>query len=294
MSNPIISSMLDAWMPVIKKLPTMPIAWLALVPFVLVAILRLRLAKGWFGEKVVSLMLKLSLDKGCYTIIDDVTIPDGEGGTTQIDHLVVSPFGVFVVETKNMGGWIFGTEREATWTQKFRRAPARSFQNPMRQNYKHTETLAEALGVPREALFSVIVFVGDSHFKTPIPPNVTYGLGCVRPIKARREVLLSPEQVTQLVGAIEQLRLTPGAETHRQHVEYLRSRERAAAPPPAARPPPVARPQPAQVLPVSAERRCPQCGKGLILRTARQGAHAGSQFWGCAGFPSCRYTEKTG
>jgi restriction system protein len=35
---------------------------------------------------------------------------------------------------------------------------------------------------------------------------------------------------------------------------------------------------------------CPACGTAMMLRTARKGPRAGSQFWGCTGFPECRKT----
>jgi len=37
---------------------------------------------------------------------------------------------------------------------------------------------------------------------------------------------------------------------------------------------------------------CPLCGKPMALRTARKGAHAGSQFWGCTGYPECKGTQR--
>ncbi len=44
---------------------------------------------------------------------------------------------------------------------------------------------------------------------------------------------------------------------------------------------------------VSSKHSCPQCGKDLVLRTARRGSNTGGEFWGCSGYPSCRYTEST-
>ena len=73
--------------------------------------------KGKFGEFAVQAHVKLYLDER-YILINDVTLPDEQGGTTQIDHIVLSPFGVFVIETKNYKGWIFGGERQKMWTQK--------------------------------------------------------------------------------------------------------------------------------------------------------------------------------
>ena len=57
------------------------------------------------------------LDKNEYHFIKNVTLPI-ENGTTQIDHIIVSVYGVFVVEAKNMKGWIFGSSNEPMWTQK--------------------------------------------------------------------------------------------------------------------------------------------------------------------------------
>ncbi|WP_163009979.1 nuclease-related domain-containing protein, partial [Pseudomonas viridiflava] len=101
---------------------------------------------------------------------------DTADGTTQIDHVFISPFGIFVLETKNMSGWIFGREKQPQWTQKIYRRTYK-FQNPLRQNYKHLKALEATLGVSLEHLHSVVSFVGESTFKTAMPANVTQGIG---------------------------------------------------------------------------------------------------------------------
>ena len=72
----------------------------------------LNVLKGWFGEATVSFFSWLRLDSDIYKTINNITIHTGNG-TTQIDHVIVSPYGIFVVETKNMAGWIFGNEKQA-------------------------------------------------------------------------------------------------------------------------------------------------------------------------------------
>jgi hypothetical protein len=62
--------------------------------------------KGWIDEAQVTIAKKIFLDKEFYTDVNNVTIPS-TNGTTQIDHIIVSPYGIFVVETKNMDGWIY-------------------------------------------------------------------------------------------------------------------------------------------------------------------------------------------
>ena len=91
--------------------------------------------KGKFGEFAVKTHVKLYL-KEHYVLLNDCTLPDGQGGTTQIDHILLSPFGIFIIETKNYKGWIFGTERQKTWTQKIYKNSYK-FQNPLHKNYKH-------------------------------------------------------------------------------------------------------------------------------------------------------------
>lgn len=95
--------------------------------------------KGLLGEAFVNAILYFGLDKEEYRLIKDVTLYT-EDGTTQIDHIIVSVYGVFVVETKNMKGWIFGGEHQSSWTQSIYKHKMK-FQNPLHQNYKHTKTI---------------------------------------------------------------------------------------------------------------------------------------------------------
>jgi len=53
-----------------------------------------------------------------YHLLNNVTLEITQG-TTQIDHIIISPYGVFVIETKNKSGWIYGSERQKNWTQTF-------------------------------------------------------------------------------------------------------------------------------------------------------------------------------
>ena len=67
--------------------------------------------KGFVGEKIVSIGAKLALPSSTYVPFHNVTLPTRDG-MTQVDHVFVSRYGVFVVETKNMSGWIFGNEKD--------------------------------------------------------------------------------------------------------------------------------------------------------------------------------------
>lgn len=242
--------------------------WWLLAIALIISILRLPRVKGAFGEFLVKWAAKRLLPEETYRPFHNVTLPT-EDGTTQIDHIYVSKFGLFVVETKHMQGWIFGSEKQAQWTQSIFRKSFK-FQNPLRQNYKHTKTLEAALGISKEAIHSVIVFTGNSTLKTEMPENVTKGIGFVKYIKSFDEVLLSEEQVSEVCSKIEEGRLQPNRKTHKEHVKNLQeaAREKAQNP------------------------WCPKCGKTMVLRKATKGANAGNQFWGCSGYPACRAVLK--
>src|SRR5690554_6493192 len=91
--------------------------WYLWVLIILVTIYRIfrPQIKGFIGEKIIAFVLK-RLDKEKYTVINDVMV-ETERGTSQIDHVIVSDYGIFVVETKNYSGWIFGDDKSQYWTQ---------------------------------------------------------------------------------------------------------------------------------------------------------------------------------
>lgn len=240
--------------------------------------------KGWVGEQFVKFLLWLRLPKEQYTVIHNVTLPT-EDGTTQIDHIVVSRFGVFVIETKNMKGWIFGSEKQAKWTQQIYKHK-NQFQNPLRQNYKHTATLKDILSLPEDSVHSVVVFVGDSTFKTDMPANVTYAKGCTDYIRQFTEPVLSESQVADVVQAIQDNRLAASLRTHREHVRHVQEIKESKAP--------KRQPEAASVAPVLAAAAvasdpvCQKCGSPMVRRTAKRGQNAGNEFWGCSQYPKCR------
>ena len=175
--------------------------------------------KGKSGEAFVNSAINRKLDKASYHLIKDVTLPTANG-TTQIDHIIVSRFGIFVIETKNMKGWIFGGERQKTWTQTIYKNKTK-FQNPLHQNYKHIKTLEDLLGLSSDKFHSVVVFVGESTFKTKMPNNVLKG-GYTDYIKSKNEEILAYHQVLNTIEQIESNKYDRGYKTNRKHVKNLK------------------------------------------------------------------------
>src|SRR5688572_22903440 len=97
---------------------------------------------GIIGEKKTSYFLRF-LDKSRYKVINGLVL-EYDGKTTQIDHLVISDFGLFVIETKNYQGWILGNDNSEYWTQViFKRKE--KFYNPVKQNLGHIRALKKHL-----------------------------------------------------------------------------------------------------------------------------------------------------
>jgi hypothetical protein len=184
--------------------------------------------KGARGERAVHCLLRQSLHPSEYAILRDVTLPY-EGGTTQIDHVVVSRFGIFVIETRNLSGWIYGSEWDSHWTQSFGHFRV-EFQNPLRQNQAHLRALQALLGLRATKFHSLVVFTGKSEFKREMPLNVVRPDRLVPYIQVRRTPLLTAEEADRTLGVIESSRLEPGVATDLLHVESLRARRASLVP----------------------------------------------------------------
>lgn len=225
--------------------------------------------KGLFGEFLVNLAINLRLDKKKYYLLKNVTLPT-EDGTTQIDHIIVSIYGIFIIETKNMKGWIFGGEHQKIWTQKIFKHTSK-FQNPLHQNYKHTKTIESLLKLDAEKIFSIVTFVGESTFKTKMPENVTHGGKFISFIKSKKENLFSEKEVKTIASMIENRQLSKTRKINKEHIKYVKN----------------------IVKEKENKKSCPKCGSVLVLRVAKQSDNKGNEFYGCNSYPKCRHTVQT-
>jgi len=235
--------------------------------------------RGWFGEKMVGIVNWTMLSKKIYHQLNDITLELADGATTQIDHIVVSVYGIFVIETKNVSGEIYGSEKDRTWTKKIEGGRTYQFQNPLRQNYRHQCSLIEFLNLRcpgiglskadiNSRIFSNVFFGPKAEVKTldKLPDGVS---GSVWFIKSKTDVVFTDLQVDQMVGAVRDGKLpnglVSGISTRKKHIESLNERHNRTAGDP-----------------------CPRCGEELVTRKRRKD---GKEFVGCTGFPKCRYIK---
>ena len=218
--------------------------------------------KGWLGEKKTAFRMWLFLNTAIYRRFHNIILASSNG-TTQIDHLIVSPYGVFIVETKNIKGWIFGSKENKLWTQVLFNEKYK-FQNPLRQTYRQKKVISEFLDIQERYIHTVVYFVSNCSFRTCMPDNViNYGLSSY--IKKFREPVFSSDILNELMVTLHNHRSNSNLKT-KDHVQSLRERH-------------------------NSNSICPKCGSKLIFRTARKGININSQFWGCKSYPKCRYTR---
>ncbi|HFC6387214.1 TPA: nuclease-related domain-containing protein [Neisseria bacilliformis] len=197
---------------------------LAIAVSLLGAFLRSPTVKGKMGEAAVRSRLGGELDGSVYREFHDLIIPS-RNGTTQIDHIYVSAYGIFVVETKNYSGWIFGGEKQAQWTQTIYKEK-HYFQNPLRQNYAHIKALAALLKLPEAKFHSLVVFLGDCEFKTEMPPNVCRLRRAAEYIESFQTALLSENELEAVIRTLSSEEYRADSGKLREHKARLRERHR--------------------------------------------------------------------
>ncbi len=240
-----------------------------IIMIVIAFIFSLPKVKGILGEKSVALFLS-KLNPKEYRVFHDLYVPTANGKTTQIDHLIVSRYGIFVVETKNYKGWIYGSEKSKYWTQVIYQRKEK-FYNPIFQNYGHLKAIKEYLQIEDATVFySVIAFSMRATLKKieihDPRTTVTYIPRVNKIILMHQKPRLSHFLVNQFVTKLEQLKV-PNRTEKREHVQTIKTT-------------------------LSEEKKkananiCPRCGGSLVDRKGKYGA-----FKGCSNFPSCRYVS---
>lgn len=175
------------------------------------------------GEARLTRAIQSNFHPPDYHLLNHITLPCNDG-TTQIDQILISRYGVFVIESKDYKGWIFASGEGRNWTQVIYRTKFR-FQNPIRQNYKHVRAVRELLDfLDPSAVQSVVVFTGSATFKTEVPDGVFTLSQFLAHVASQQIEVMSENRVQFCVGRIEANRLAITRETDIDHVDRLRRR----------------------------------------------------------------------
>ncbi len=219
-------------------------------------------------------------------------LPKRNGESTEVDLILLHESGIYVFESKNYSGWIFGTETQQYWTQslpgRYGQAHKVKFFNPILQNQAHLKWLGEYLGIDSHFFYSCIVSGDECTLKditlTSGRHYVTNRSNLFAAISSHIQLSitkLSPEQIDSLYAKLFPLTQVD-AEQRAQHIKEVKEIQHKQE---------VAAQAPVASAQGSQDGICPLCGGRLVLRTATRGANAGNKFWGCSNFPKCRYIK---
>ena len=143
--------------------------WIALLALVVLLKIKMPAWKGKYSENLVT--GEISELSSEYMVFNDLLF-ESNGRSTQIDHVVVSPYGVFVIETKGYKGWIFGSEDSEYWTQTIYKSK-HQFYNPIKQNEGHVRFLRYLLKNAIEIPFvPIVVFNNAAELKVNVENSI--------------------------------------------------------------------------------------------------------------------------
>jgi restriction system protein len=165
-----------------------------------------------------------------YHLINNVTLRTSFAKipTTQIDHILVSRAGVFVIETKHLSGTIIGNPKEPQWHQIFGRREI-AIRNPIFQNRGHVSEVKMLLGLPSSMIYNVIVFSGCAELTAILRGNVL-SLGDIpKFFRANRPNVLDENAMAIAIGRIEMNRFPRSQELDEYHLQGIKARLRNAA-----------------------------------------------------------------
>ena len=142
--------------------------------------------------------------------------------------LMIHEKGIFVIESKNYSGWIFGDYNQLNWTQSFPNGEKHKFYNPIKQNRTHIKALAEYLGKPVSEFMSYIVFSERCTLKK-VPPDTSDVIIVRRPHMLNRlrsqlngmSVKYTHDEIVAMKDKLTNLTNKSTAEK-KQHIEKIR------------------------------------------------------------------------
>lgn len=218
---------------------------------------------GKIGELDVSHELN-KLPGNKYSIVNNVMLYDENGKSHQIDHIVFSKFGIFVIETKNFEGLIKGNTYDKQWIQILGKTK-NNFYNPVHQNYGHIKVLEEKLNIKENKFISIVCFSDKAKLNITGNGNVINTRNLVSKIMNEYTETIIQKDINYLMNRVETLQ-DKSLNRNFNHVNNIKK---------------------SLNKNLSDDRICPNCGGQLVERKGKNG-----DFFGCSNYPRCKYTLK--
>lgn len=236
-----------------------PIVWIIMILAVISSIFYKQIL-GKLGEYwTKSELKKLSKE---YLVINDLMIRTKDNITHQIDHLVISKYGIFVIETKQYNGYITGGEYDKKWCVKAGKNKL-YISNPFYQNYGHLKALEEVLELNKDKFVSLVCIPSTAKVKVN-SNNLVRAYNIVEKIESYKAVILN--EYDTIYNKLLSINITDRT-IRKAHNKYACTVKKGND--------------------IKDVNKCPMCGGDLIERNGKYG-----KFIGCSNFPKCRYKRK--
>ena len=211
---------------------------------------------GWFGEHWTRKALK-NLPKE-YIMLNNVFIYV-DNYTHEIDHVIVSPYGIFSIETKQYNGYFTGDKYDKKWVRHVGRKKY-YYNNPIRQNYGHVKSLSKLLNISDDKIYNVVCIPSTAKLQ------INHDGELVRYDTVRDKILSYDKvvigNVDEIVDKIKNANIKD-ERLMKEHINRIRKEK------------------------IGDSNKCPKCGGELVKRNGKYG-----NFIGCSNYPRCKYTKK--
>lgn len=215
--------------------------------------------EGEAGEEIVASILGGSVAGEKY-VFNDLLFKTSERHSCQIDHVVINKHGIFVIETKNYSGCIYGEENAREWTQILGNV-TNKFYNPVMQNSTHIYQLSKRLGV-KNVFKNIVVFMPKADISCVKSDCVFYATDLPEILASSSPAVLSRAQIERCNKVLEYTKAHQSADKQ-EHIQNIRRMQEA--------------------LKCGV---CPRCNGKLVLRNGKNG-----KFYGCSNYPKCTFTK---
>lgn len=257
---------------------------------------------GISGENAILYELKNSgMD---LVVLQDIYIETEDGRGAQIDFVVVTPYVRVFIECKNLFGDIeINSKGDFIRTFSYGGRKIREgIYSPITQNERHLSIFKDILLTEKNMIGRASINLYFNEFNQSIVVLANQKT-VVNDRYAPKEIRQKVIRCDQLVATLKNMKsserdnkkgmiksgermLARNIDSRKEYIKKLQEMKEQ-----------VKALDKMPCTPNASERLseqpllCPRCGKELVLRTAKQGAYAGKQFYGCSGFPKCRYMK---
>lgn len=185
--------------------------------------------KGAYGEYLTQYLFNSVRFKEYYKSLTNIYVPY-RNSTSEIDVLIIHQKGIYVIESKNYSGWIFGSENEQQWTQMLNKNNKQRFYNPVRQNKTHIKALSEYLHIEQSKMMSYIVFSERCELKK-VPSNTeeciitkrNYLLDLINKNMDNKQNIFTNEETDEIYEKLKRL-TNVSKEVKEKHIEDIKNK----------------------------------------------------------------------